>query len=44
MGVGTDSEGEVERDFSFHKLSFSTFIPLDICIVFVFDIFTFDQS
>jgi hypothetical protein len=41
---GYKSEGEGEGGFSFHILSFSTLLPFDICTVFVFDIFTFDQS
>jgi hypothetical protein len=33
-----------EEGFSFHILSFSILLPFDICTVFVFDIFTSDQS
>ncbi len=41
---GSMSEGEGEEGFSCHFLSFSTVLSFDICAIFIFDIFTFDQS
>lgn len=35
------NEGEGEGDLHFHLLSFSTFLPFDICVIMVFDIFPF---
>ncbi len=40
--MGHTSEGEGAEDLPLRKLSFSTFLPIDICTIFVFDVLIFD--
>jgi hypothetical protein len=41
-GVGHASEGEGVENLPLRKLSFSTFLPIDICTIFVFDVLIFN--
>ncbi len=40
--MGHASEGEGVEDLPLRKLSFSTFLPIGICTIFVFDVLIFD--
>jgi hypothetical protein len=40
--VGHTSEGDGLEDLPLRKLSFSTFLPIENCTIFVFDVLTFD--
>ena len=42
MRIVGEGEGEGVEDLSSRKLSFSTFLSIDICTIFVFDVFIFD--